>query len=102
MEQQLQHKQEQEQELDPNFMYLKFVNQDEKATYIKVLRKSKITKAFNKYYQVNNIQHGIARFLFNGNCILPTCDATPSDLYIHDKDQIDVFREVNGGAPSIS
>ncbi|XP_021748982.1 uncharacterized protein LOC110714748 [Chenopodium quinoa] len=106
MEQQQQHDQVQQQEVDPNFMYLKFVNQNEKATFIKVLRKSKIAKAFNKYYQVNNIQHGTARFLFNGNRILPTCSATPSDpstyipLDIQDGDQIDVVREVAGGAPS--
>ncbi|XP_021860011.2 uncharacterized protein [Spinacia oleracea] len=84
---------------DAKYMFLKFVNQKDEATYLKVLRKAPISKAFEKYYHSNHIQFGINRFLFQGNRIHPNCSQTPIDLGIQDRDQIDVTGEVNGGAP---
>ncbi|KMT12806.1 hypothetical protein BVRB_4g088990 [Beta vulgaris subsp. vulgaris] len=83
---------------DSNFIYLKFVNQKDKATHLKVVRNAKLQKAFDQYCKHHHLEIGAPRFFYGDGTRLPGY-VSPLDLQLPDGAEIHVFTEMNGGAP---
>ncbi|KAL2923365.1 Small ubiquitin-related modifier 1 [Bienertia sinuspersici] len=82
---------------DPNYIFLRFINQKNEVTHFKVRRTAKIENAFRTYCKHHQLQFGTARFFLFGDHIPK--HLTPDELQLSLKDgvEIEVYSEVNGG-----
>ncbi|KAK9671487.1 hypothetical protein RND81_12G033000 [Saponaria officinalis] len=83
-----------EDDNDPRFVFIKFVDQRGKVLHLRVKRSSQFGVAFETYRKNNNLE-GCPNFMYNGSRLSPS--VTPAELNFRNGEQIDVFIISYGG-----